>query len=146
MQAEKVRIHSFAHGDKMRHDHDANLSAEKAYYVKESGESQRRLRLRQSTGKNSLQNDRGNQTDKCERLPDPNEQFNAIVICSRPRTGISRIKNYGRRNARESRRHQKARIEALEKQRCRNESDEKLRRCSPKQCRTNLVRFESVNC
>src|SRR5262249_52473791 len=108
-------MHSFPHGDEMRHDRDSNLSTEEAYDVKKSRESESVLRLRQPTGKKCLQNDGGNQTDESKGLADAREQFGAIEIRRRPRTGVARVENRSHGATSESRRHQKPRIKPPKK-------------------------------
>src|SRR5215813_5627847 len=78
VQTEKVRMHSLPDGDEIRHHRHANLSTEESYDVKEGGEGQCCLWLRQPSRKQGLQNDRGNQTDKCKGLADSHQQFCAI--------------------------------------------------------------------
>jgi len=114
--------------------------------MKEGGKRQNPLRLRQSARENSLQDNRGYESDKRKRLPNAHEQLGAVVVRGSPRAGDVCIQVAGKSHERKTGSQKQARVKVSQQNECGDKRDQQQRNCAPDHRRPDLIGFKPVDC
>ena len=92
-----------------------------------------------------LQDDRGDEPDEGERLPDGHEEFGPEVVLGRPRAGEIRVQEAHASHDRKPTRHHQPGVETFVQQEGRDERETQFRDRRPQHGRTDLAGVESAH-